>query len=267
MITELFQSKKPGVFFKIPECKNCRAQSDNKYCPNCGQKTNISRITLGGLLHDLPHAIFHIDRGILYNLIQLFKRPGPAINEYLEGKRKPFFHPASFLVIALVLNYLVVKITNLHFYDEGELLTMSPLKAQAIKEYDEMQWWFLEHTYIYILFAITASTLVLFGIYKFLKQTYNFAETATIVLFTIAQGVLIQTFIYFCFGWIHSGPFLRTVETINMSILISYAIYVNFQLLAPVKHLLVRLVFSFLAGLGLTAVWVASAYILYLLLT
>jgi len=251
----------------MTQCKNCLQPTDNKYCPNCGQQTNLNRITLGGLLHDLPHAIFHIDRGILYNLTQLFKRPGPAINEYLGGKRKPFFHPASYLVIALVLNYLVVKMTDLHFYDKGELLSMSPLKAEAIREYDEMQWWFLEHTYIYILFAISASSVFLYGIYKLSKQTYNLAETAAIVLFTTAQGVLVQTFIYLCFGWIHSGPFLRTVESVNMSILVFYASFVSFQLLASIKHIPVRLLMAFVAGFGLTAVWVASAYLLYLVLT
>jgi len=184
-------------------CKNCGEQVYNKFCPSCGQKASVKRITVPGLLQDLPHAIFHIDRGFLYNIRQMFTQPGRAINGYLSGQRKPFFHPATYLVISLVLNYLVVKITDLHLYDENELQTMDAFAAKAIRDYDAMQWWFLEHTYIYILFAISASSLFLFGIYKLLKQNYNLAETAVVVLFTIAQGVLIQTIIYSLFGWIH----------------------------------------------------------------
>jgi hypothetical protein len=248
-------------------CKNCNALVEQKFCPNCGQKAQTGRITLSGLIKELPHAVFHVDKGFLYNVLQLFTRPGPAIIDFLEGKRKPFFHPASYLVIALVLNYLVVKITDLHFYDEGELSGMDPVAAQALKDYDGLQWWFLEHTYIYILIAIPASTLFLYLIFRSVRRTYNVAETAVIVLFTIAQGVLIQTTIYTCFGWIDSGPVRRTIESINLAILILYASYVIFQLVGKDRSKWIRGIFSLLGGIGLAAVWIASAYVLYILLT
>ena len=248
-------------------CKNCRKTVDGKYCNNCGQKAATGQITIPGLVHDLPHAIFHIDSGILYNLLQLFKRPGDAIDEYIDGKRKPFFHPVSYLVFALVLNYLVVKIYNLHLYDEGELQSMDTLQAKAITDYDAMQWWFLEHTYIYILIAIPASALFLFQLLKIMKVRYNLAETAVVMLFTIAQGVLLQTFIYLSFGWVDSGPFLRTMETVNLCLLILYASIVIYQILPLGKNIIVRILFSFIAGLGLAAIWIASAYSLYLILT
>ncbi|HMT27883.1 MAG TPA: hypothetical protein PKD91_01255, partial [Bacteroidia bacterium] len=131
---------------------------------------------------------------------------------------------------------------------------------------DSMQWWFLEHTYIYILLAIPVSSLFLFAIFKMLKQSYNLAETAAVVLFTIAQGVLIQSFIYICFGWVQSGPFLRIVESVNLSILILYASLVIYQLITPGKKW-TYLIIALLAGLGLAVAWIASAYVLYLLMT
>jgi hypothetical protein len=248
-------------------CKNCQEQVSLNYCPNCGQKGNVSRITLMGLLNEIPHAIFHIDRGFLFNFSQLFRRPGQAIRDYLSGKRKFYFHPASYLLIALVLNYLIVKMTDLHFYDQGELVSMEPLKAKAIRDYDAMQWWFLEHTYIYILIAIPLSSLFVYFMFQLVKQKFNVAESAVVVLFTISQGVLIQTMIYLSFGWIKSGPFLRTVETVNMCILISYASFVIYQLLSNVGNKLLRAIISIIAGVGLAVVWLASAYLLYLLLT
>lgn len=108
---------------------------------------------------------------------------------------------------------------------------MDPTTAKAITDYDALQWWFLEHTYLYILIAIPASTLFLFLFIRLGKRLYNVAETAVIILFTIAQGVLIQSFIYFCFGWIKSGPFLRAMEVVNVSILILYASYVIYQVI------------------------------------
>jgi hypothetical protein len=212
---------------------------------------------------DLPHAIFHVDKGFLYNLLQLFKRPGEAIQDYLAGKRKNFFHPATYLVLSLVINYVIVKITDLHFYDEEELISMDHLTAQAIRDYDAMQWWFLEHTYIYILLAIPASAVFLWLILKLGKQKFNIAESAVIVLFTIAQGVLIQSTLYLLFGWVPSGPFLRGLETVNVVILILYASAVIYQLLSTIRNHFVRVPIALFAGAGLALVWIASAFLLY----
>ena len=251
----------------MSKCKNCGEELLKNYCPNCGQRAGVSRITLGQLISDLPHVVFHVDKGFLYNILSLLRRPGPAIREFLEGKRRPFFHPASFLVISLVINYLVVKILNLHLYFEDELASMDPLEAKAIKDYDAMQWWFLEHTYIYILLAIPVSTLFIFGIMKLMKQSYNVAESAVIVLFTIAGGVLIQSTLYLCFGWIHSGPFLRSLESVNMSILILYASWVMYQLFYSAGNKVLRVIIALITGMGLTVMWVASAYALYLVMS
>jgi len=248
-------------------CKNCNAPLGKNFCPDCGQKTNTDTITLPNLLRDLPHAVFHVDKGFLYNFIHLLKRPGQAITDYLSGKRKPFFHPITFLVISLILNYLVVKITDLHFYDEQELLTMDPVKAKAIVDYDVMQWWFLEHTYLYILLGIPASTLFLYFIFKVVKLNFNMAEAAVIALFTIAQGVLNQTLIYLIFGWSNSGAFIRTVESINGLLLIVYATYVMFQLLAPINKKVMQWVVAIFSGMGLLAIWLASAYLLFYAMT
>lgn len=76
-------------------CKNCGHPVDLKFCPNCGQKASVKRIEMKWLIHDLPHAIWHIDKGFLFNVFNLFKRPGYAIADYLAGKRKNFYHPVS----------------------------------------------------------------------------------------------------------------------------------------------------------------------------
>jgi hypothetical protein len=80
-------------------CKNCGYQSDLKYCPNCGQKASVKRLEMKSLLQELPHAIWHLDRGFLFNVVELFKRPGYAIKDYLDGKRKRFYHPLSLCLL------------------------------------------------------------------------------------------------------------------------------------------------------------------------
>jgi hypothetical protein len=249
-----------------PTCLNCGEPLAKKYCPACGQKASVGRIAVPDLVREIPHAIFHLDHGFLFNVRELFRRPGQAIREYLEGRRKPFFHPLTYLILSLVFNYLAVKITDLHYYDDAELHRMSAAEAALIMEYDATQWWFLEHTYLYVLLAISIASVALFLFFRLVGQRFNLAEVVVIISFTIAQGVIVQSMIYFLTGWVRSGPFIRTVEVINIVLLFAYASYVIYQLLRtgpqPVKRA-AGLALSILAGGGLLAIMVWSAYALY----
>ena len=244
----------------ISTCLNCGEYIQKKYCTHCGQKHNEHRIHIGSLLHEIPHAIFHVDHGILFNVVQLFKRPGGAIRDYLEGRRKPFFHPITYLAILLVFNYFAVKVTDLHYYDEQELLHMTASEAAFIKEYDASQWWFLEHTYLYMLVAIPLCATFCYGFFRLFKIRYNFAENAIILMFIIAQGVLIQSVLYLLTGWVRSGVFIRAVEMVNLVLMLSYAVYACYRFINPTKNKIRTLVACFFAGIIILSLMLASAY-------
>ena len=241
-------------------CKNCGEELIKNYCPNCGQKADVGRITLGPLIRDLPHAIFHVDKGFLFNVISLLRGPAQAIRDFLDGKRKPFFHPATFLVISLVVNYLIVRIIDLHFYFEDELATLQPLEAKAIKDYDAMQWWFLEHTYLYMLIAIPACSIFLYLFFRAFRFGFNLAECAVILMFIIAQGVFIQSALYLVTGWIHHGAFIRAVEVINGVFLLSYASYALFDLVKPRRRKILTGLACLFGGAVTLSLMIASAY-------
>ncbi len=81
------------------KCRNCGAEIIGKFCHACGQKSHTSRLTLGHFLHEIPHAVFHVDRGFGATLKGLAIRPGETINHYLDGKRAQFFNPLTLMVI------------------------------------------------------------------------------------------------------------------------------------------------------------------------
>ena len=99
---------------------------------------------------------------------------------------------------------------------------MSEKQASVILAYDESQWWFLEHTYQYMLLAISLFDTISFHFLKLMKHNFNLSETIIIVMFTIAQGVIFQSLIYFSFGWIRSRVLIRGIETVNIVILFLY---------------------------------------------
>lgn len=85
-------------------CKNCDTVLTGKFCINCGQKAEIHRITAGSVLHDFFHAFTHTDKGFLLTIKELLKRPGIVAKEFIEGRRKKYFNPLSFLVITMAVS-------------------------------------------------------------------------------------------------------------------------------------------------------------------
>lgn len=91
-------------------CKNCNAEFSSNFCPDCGQKKDIHKITVGHVFHDFLHSITHADKGFLLLVKELITRPGLVAREYMEGKRKKYFNPLSFLVLTSALfAYIAVK--------------------------------------------------------------------------------------------------------------------------------------------------------------
>lgn len=91
----------------LTNCRNCGTPLTNRFCPSCGQKADTQRITWLWLWHEIQHSIFHVDRGLLFTLKELFTRPGFAIREFLEGKRAGRFKPfATLLIVATVYSLL-----------------------------------------------------------------------------------------------------------------------------------------------------------------
>lgn len=84
---------------KPTHCLNCQTALHSPYCGQCGQSAKVHRFTLAGLAHDVPHAVFHVERGILPTVAGLLRRPGATINAYLDGQRVRYFNPLSLLVL------------------------------------------------------------------------------------------------------------------------------------------------------------------------
>lgn len=113
----------------IKACPNCSADLDSgfKFCPNCGQDTHIHRFNLAHIFHEGFHAFTHADKGVLQLIWGLTIRPGVVAREYiLEGKRKKYFNPFTFLL--LVLGFAVF--VNSYYKPYGNPGT-NPVKPKA----------------------------------------------------------------------------------------------------------------------------------------
>jgi len=109
-------------------CKNCSNDLVGNFCSNCGQKAGTFRITFRELWHHIPHAVFHIDHGFFYTAKELAVRPGHAIREYLEGKRKYHFSP--FLMLLLLGGFCSYLYGRFHFETVLSSVSIDKLELQ-----------------------------------------------------------------------------------------------------------------------------------------
>ena len=90
-------------------CLNCNQSLNDhqKFCDNCGQNTNSHRLSVPHVIHEFFHAFTHADTGIIFLIKALATNPGRMAGEYVEGKRKKYFSPFSFLLICIGFFVLV----------------------------------------------------------------------------------------------------------------------------------------------------------------
>lgn len=90
-------------------CMNCEEPLTGKFCSNCSQRSQTRTMDWKWLVHEVQYGIIQMDRGFFFTLKELFTRPGPAIRDYLEGKRKRYFSPFTMLMILGALNVLLAN--------------------------------------------------------------------------------------------------------------------------------------------------------------
>ncbi len=88
-------------------CHNCGAESDNNYCPRCGQKAIHGPMNWRSVWQGVLDVWGVGTRSLPYTLWQLLWRPGYLIRDYISGKRQVSFPPVKMLVIVAVVLFFV----------------------------------------------------------------------------------------------------------------------------------------------------------------
>jgi hypothetical protein len=110
--------------------------------------------------------MWHVDKGILFTLKQLFTRPGHGIREYIEGKRVGYF--SFFTLLLLLLGFSV-------FLNNYKLVEMADIMPASSKEtMNKMQKFMKENPKAMLMIMIPISSI--FSFLWFRKAKLNFSE-------------------------------------------------------------------------------------------
>lgn len=87
-------------------CLNCGAQLTGAYCSTCGQASHPHR-SLGHVLEEFLHGIFHFDTKVWRTLPMAIFRPGTLTRNYVYGKRARYVSPLAFFLLAIFFMFAV----------------------------------------------------------------------------------------------------------------------------------------------------------------
>ena len=216
-------------------CKNCDHHFKGNFCTYCGQSSKVEAIGVKYFLHDIPHSVFHIDKGFGYTFKELLLRPGKTLREYLAGKRVKHFRPFAYVVLMATLYILlsgVIRKTAVFFGTQmGMTVTYGKLG---------FFWQYLSvFFFIMIPFASLATWLAL------RKEKYNYWEHFLINTYLTAQLSLLLLLIE-----IYRGAKILILKEEGkgftyvwfITVFLFYAVFVFKNILRPSTH---RLAYTF----------------------
>jgi len=96
-------------------CLNCNHPLDisDKFCPNCGQKNTTKRITIRDFIDEFLANFYAYDSKLKHSIISLFRKPGIAAKDFINGKRLYYANPFRFyLSISLIYFIFIGLISN-----------------------------------------------------------------------------------------------------------------------------------------------------------
>jgi len=172
-------------------CKNCKTEVNQNYCPNCGIPISLQRINGRYIFKEIT-SVLSFDKGILLTIKELLIRPGQNIKSFIHEDRNRLVKPLIFLIICSLI-YTVAQ--QLLYFEESYVNNGGLEESSAVIIITE---WIQQHYgYANILMAIfIAMWIKLF----FRKYNYNYFEILILLCFVMGIGMLI----YMIFGIIES---------------------------------------------------------------
>jgi len=244
-------------------CLNCGDHVATKFCGNCGQTTSTHRYSLMHFIeHDFIHGVWHVDKGILFTIKQLFTRPGHSVRAFVQGKRSGLFNFVTLILLILAASSVIGQYTHFKMSDmmpEASKKTMNVVETFSAK-------------YPKLVLLITIPITSFLSFIWFRKAKFNYSEhlvlnsyktsvellagllfTTLTIFYTNTQGLLliyylgIQTFslvysIWFYYQFFSTSGYskkalaIRSVMTYFSLFLISFVIGIVFAIIDKLHH-------------------------------
>ena len=226
-------------------CKNCGHSFHGKFCPVCGQKATIGRISWKSVWSDFLSIWVSDSRSAIPSILQLLGRPGFLIRDYLSGRRKVAYSPVSMLFL---LALVVVVLRQLTPAGQGG----SEITISASPE-DNLDWFIFARNWLN---DNPAWLLLVYTAFMVIPTHMLFRHGPRFPHHTFPEGIYIQIFMS-CLLALFSAVSLFIDEAIFLNFLyylIAYRQLFGFSFMGTLWRVLMCIATAFLMAIGLIIV-------------
>ena len=164
-------------------CKNCNAEINQNYCPNCGQPAKLNRINGNYIIHEIEQVL-NFERGILFTIKELLIRPGENVRNFISENRNRLVKPIIFLIVTS----LIYSLTSRFFHIDDKYMNFNETEQSTTGYIFK---WIQDH---YGYANIIMGIFIAFWIKLFFKKyNYNYFEILILLCFVMGMGMLIYS--------------------------------------------------------------------------
>ena len=167
----------------MTNCKACNIELTSKYCPNCGQSSQLKRIDGHYIVHEIEHVL-HFERGILYTIKELIVNPGQNVRNYLSENRSRLVKPIIFIIVT---SLVYSTCSNFFHLEDGYIRYFDSNKSTTSTIFEWVQG---HYGYANIIMGIF---IALWTKLFFRKYKLNIFEILILLCFVIGMGMLIYS--------------------------------------------------------------------------
>ncbi|AZA83370.1 hypothetical protein C1637_21420 [Chryseobacterium lactis] len=163
-------------------CLNCSHTLTAEYCGKCGQKASTHRYSLRHFIeHDFIHGVWHVDKGALFTVKELFTRPGNSVREYILGKRAKYFSFITLLILTASISAIVS-----HYFPIDFKALVPQNGRDSINSFEKLM---TSYPKIVLLISIPVNSI--FSYLWFRKAGFNYSEHLVLNSYKTAAEILV----------------------------------------------------------------------------
>ena len=165
-------------------CKSCHSEinENSSFCSSCGSKIVHDRISLKGTWEEFIGPFFSWDNNFWRTFLGLFTNPKDVLEAYINGARKKYFNPFSYLILfatIAVLFYKLFPMPDIESITKGfpsgnQDQTANPIDMKSF--FDGMM------NYYNFVFILMIPFMAVTTYFTFFKKRNNFPEKKILCL-------------------------------------------------------------------------------------
>jgi hypothetical protein len=176
----------------MKKCLNCGTEFTGNYCPECGLESEIKRLEVKTIFHDITHGILHWENSILKTFRQMLLKPGDTVKYYISWQRKTLVKPFTYFIFIQTIYVLLFHSFKEQFYAFMKLnintADATPTEMEHVQH--------MINSYInYLNYFMPVFFALFFYLFYKKKTGVNFAESIAISFYWIGTTMVFSIII------------------------------------------------------------------------